>query len=141
MDVSAGSAASLTVQSLSLRIAAKAISLGCACHVCSTQTNKDKFLPEIADQKLWRPTSSKGADRHYWCKSAAKGLQPCVTRQPVGWWTAIWCNREPPRGRLELLSPNCNPSLPLPPRRPILPQHRSLFVCSNPSSLSYPILE
>ena len=56
MDVSAASAASLTVQSLSLRIAAKAISLGCACNVCSTQTNKDKFLPEIADQKLWRPT-------------------------------------------------------------------------------------
>ena len=23
---------------------------------CTTQTNKDKFLPEIADQKLWRPT-------------------------------------------------------------------------------------
>ena len=52
VDVSAGSAASLTVQSLSLRIAAKAISLGCACNVCTKHTNKDKFLPEVVKQNF-----------------------------------------------------------------------------------------
>ena len=76
MDVSAASAASLTVQSLSLRIAAKAISLGCACRVCTTQTNKDKFLPEIVKQNFGGQPVLKGLTGIIGVKVLPKGTNP-----------------------------------------------------------------